>query len=116
MARCEGEGGGAFGLRGLGDDVRDLVEGLVDVGAEVGGIEDYIEFTVGNDGAAVVEFGGCGQGDGVRGADGVELVFAGLEVGFGVGLESVYGTVCIAVDENVSMFCRKWRYTKIVTR
>lgn len=107
MAGCEGELGGAFGLRGLGDDGGDFVEGLVDVGAEAGGVEDYVQLAVGDYAAAVVELWGCGEGNDVGGADRVHFVFAGLAVGVDVALELVGGAVYVAIDRKVSFLGRE---------
>jgi hypothetical protein len=79
---CVTERGGAFWLRRGGEGVGEFLGDVVDVCGEFVRVEEEVELAISDIAAAVAKFGGGDESYGVRGADGVELFFAGVTVIF----------------------------------
>ena len=84
-------------MGGLGNDFGDFVKCIIDVGAEIFGVEDDIQLLVRDGAAAVVAGCRSRESHGVRWTDGVELVCAGFTMGLNVALELIDGAICVAV-------------------
>lgn len=95
VTSCVAERRCSFWLRSGGECVGEFLGDVVDVGCEFVRVEEEAELAISDVAATVAEFGGGDESYGVRGADGVELFFAGIAMVFE---EAVFHRVDEAVE------------------